>query len=84
MQAGIDVIVPAPGKVKFQLATTGVPAGTTVEVALKPKVGGSAIRDRTELNPSNCNPKGECTAFISFELTKGAYFAEATATFQTP
>ena len=83
-QAGIDVIVPAPGKIKFQLATTGVPAGTTVEVALKPKAGGAAIRDRTELNPSNCNPKGECVAFVSFELPTGAYFAEAIATFQTP
>ena len=83
-KAGMDVIVPAPGVVKLQLATTGVPAGTTIEVALKPKVGGPAIRDRTVLNASNCNPKGECTAFISFELPKGAYFAEATATFQTP
>jgi hypothetical protein len=83
-QAGIDMMIPAPGVVKLQLATSGVPVGTTVEVAMKPKVGGTAIRERTELNPSNCNPKGECTAFISFELPSGAYYAEATATFQTP
>lgn len=83
-QSGIDVIVPAPGVVKMQVVTAGIPAGTTVEVALKPKVGGAAIRNSAVLNASNCNPKGECTSFISFELPKGAYFAEATATFQTP
>lgn len=80
----VDLIVNAPGVVKVQVRTRGVPAGTTVEVAMKPKVGGAALRDRVELNASGCNPKGECTAFISFELASGTYFAEARATFQTP
>lgn len=83
-RGAVDVMVPKPGKIKIQIATKGVPAGTTVEVALKPQVGGKAIRDKAELNAANCNTKGECAAFIDFELASGSYFAEAAATFQTP
>jgi len=84
INGNVDLIVKAPGAVKVQVLTRGVPAGTTVEVAMKPKVGGAALKDRAELNASGCNPAGECTAFISFELPSGTYFAEARATFQTP
>ena len=84
VHGNVDLMLKAPGAVKVQVLTRGVPAGTTVEVAMKPKVGGAALRDRVELNASGCNPKGECTAFISFELPSGTYFAEAQATFQTP
>jgi hypothetical protein len=81
---GVDVIVPAPGQVAVQVETSGVPAGTTVEVAMKPRVGGAALRQTGELDPASCTPTGECRAFVTFDLPSGSYFAEAVATFRTP
>lgn len=80
----VDLVLQTPGSVKVQVQTQGVPAGTTVEVAMKPKAGGTAIRERAELNASGCNPSGVCTAFVAFDLPSGMYFAEARATFETP
>lgn len=84
IDGNVDLVLKAPGSVKVQVQTQGVPSGTTVEVAMKPKVGGSAIRERAELNASGCNPAGVCTAFVAFDLASGTYFAEARATFETP
>jgi len=81
---GIDVILPAPGLVTFGIQTAGVPAGTTVELAVKPKVGGAAIREVATLDPGDCSTSGECSAVVTLDLASGAYFAEAEATFQTP
>lgn len=80
----VDLVLKEPGSVKVQVQTQGVPAGTTVEVAMKPKAGGAAIRERAELNASGCNAAGVCTAFVAFDLVSGTYFAEARATFETP
>jgi hypothetical protein len=84
VSGGVDLVLPAPGEIKFQLRTEGVPAGTLVELAVKPRVGGAATRERTELNASACDPAGRCTAFVTLELASGAYFVEALATFETP
>ena len=81
---GIDMIVPAPGLITFQIETAGVPSGTTVDVSAKPKVDGAAFIDTVNLDPGSCNTAGECTVFSTIDLPSNAYFAEATATFQTP
>lgn len=80
----VDLVLPAPGEITVEVHTTGVPAGTTVEVAMKPQVDGEARRNSGELSASSCTPTGECKAFVTFELPSGAYFAEAVATFRTP
>ena len=81
---GIDMIVPAPGLITFQIETAGVPSGTTVDVAAKPKFGGVAFTDNVNLEPGSCNTAGECTVFSTIDLPSNAYFVESTATFQTP
>lgn len=83
-EGGVDVVLPAPGEVAVEVQTTGVPAGTMVEVALKPRAGEGGRRDSAELAPSSCTPEGLCKAFITFDLPSGAYFVEAVATFRTP
>ena len=81
---GIDLVIPAPGAVTFQVETSGVPGGTTVDVAVKPELGGPAIHTLTTLEPGSCNALGECIALATVELDSGAYFVEGTATYQTP
>jgi hypothetical protein len=81
---GIDVMVPAPGLITFQVETAGVPGGTEVAVALKPRVGGAAFRGTGLLDPESCTSAGECIAFVTFDLPSGAYSAEAEATFLAP
>jgi hypothetical protein len=80
----VEVLLKQPGKTAVQVATQGVPAGTTVEVTLKAKAGGQVLRQRGELNPKNCKNDGSCMAILDFELPAGAWFAEAMATFQAP
>lgn len=80
----IDMVVDAPGLVTIRIDTEGVPGGTTVEVAVKPDVGGTAARVEVELAANDCNAAGACFAFATFDLAQGAYYAEAAATFRTP
>ena len=76
----IDVVLPAPGVTGVDIATSGVPSGTTVLVTVKPRIGGAALSATVPLNA--CNTAGECTATTAFNLAAGAYFVEARATFQ--
>ena len=76
----IDVVLPAPGVTGVDVATSGVPSGTTVLVTVKPRIGGAALSATVPLNA--CNTAGECTATTAFNLAAGAYFVEARATFQ--
>jgi hypothetical protein len=76
----IDVVLPAPGVTGVDVATAGVPSGTTVLVTVKPRIGGSGVSSTVPL--STCNTAGECTATTAFSLSAGAYVVEARATFQ--
>jgi len=79
---GIDVFVPVPGPTEVDLSTSGVPSGTTVQVSIKPRVGGSVVTLTATL--SNCDTAGNCIAAVTPTLAAGAYVVEARATFQTP
>jgi hypothetical protein len=79
---GIDVFVPVPGPTEIDLATSGVPSGTTLQVTIKPRVGGTVLTQNTAL--SNCDTAGNCIAAVTPPLASGAYIVEARATFQTP
>ena len=78
----VDLVLPAPGQTDVGLATTGVPTGTTVNVTVKPKVGGLPIV--TPVTLTSCDTNGACLANVTFNLAAGAYFVEARATFATP
>ena len=78
----IDLVLPAPGQTDVGLATTGVPTGTTVNVTVKPKVGG--VPTVTPVTLTSCDTNGACLANVTFNLAAGAYFVEARATFATP
>jgi hypothetical protein len=78
----IDVMLPAPGVTGVDVATTGVPSGTTVLVTVKPRIGGHAQSASVPL--TSCNTAGDCTATTAFTLSAGAYAVEARATFQIP
>lgn len=81
---GMDLLLAAPGPIQFQIESAGVPAGTTIDLGIKPKVGGAALHETGAIDPGNCDAAGQCTTFITVDLPSGAYFAEAEATFQTP
>jgi hypothetical protein len=76
----IDVVLPAPGATPVAVSTTGVPGGTTVEVTIKPRIGGPAVAQTVPLG--NCSAAGACEALTTFNLAAGAYVVEARATFQ--
>jgi hypothetical protein len=78
----VDLVLAAPGQTSVGLATSGVPTGTTVNVTVKPRVGGAPVTTPATL--TNCDVSGACLANVSFNLGAGAYFVEARATFQTP
>ena len=78
----VDLVLAAPGQTDIGLATSGVPTGTTVAVTVKPRVGG--LPTVTNATLSNCDGNGACIANVAFNLSAGAYFVEARATFQTP
>lgn len=80
----VDVILAAPGVATFDLATSGVPSGTIVEVTGKPRVGGVLVAASTLLDPGSCDGAGDCVAAVAFDLPAGAYVFEAQATFETP
>jgi hypothetical protein len=77
---GIDIVLPTPGVASVDVATSGVPSGTTVEVNVKPRIGATAISQTVPL--TNCNGAGNCQATALFNLAAGAYVVEARATFQ--
>jgi hypothetical protein len=79
----VDMIVDAPGVIQVDLATTDVPAGTDVQVTVKPKVGALPFSQNVTLAAGSCT-SGACVAATSFDLAAGAYIVEARATFQTP
>jgi hypothetical protein len=76
----VDVQVPVPGPTAIDLATDGVPAGTAVEVKVKPRVGGLSIAQNVTL--TNCDGTGRCLASVTIDLAAGVYAVEARATFQ--
>ena len=73
---------PVPGPTEINLATSGVPSGTTVAVSVKPRVGGTLLTLNTVL--TNCDTAGNCIAAVTPTLASGVYVLEARATFQTP
>jgi hypothetical protein len=78
----VDVILPAPATTAIDLATSGVPSGTIVDVTVKPRVGANALTGSVPL--SNCDANGNCSVSVAFNLGSGAFTIEARATFQTP
>jgi hypothetical protein len=80
----VDVIVPAPGPITIELATSGVPIGTVVDVTIKPRVDGAPIVVNVTLNPDDCDAASDCFAQTIVDLGTGAYTIEARATFQIP
>jgi hypothetical protein len=79
-RGSIDLTLPAPGVTSVDVATSGVPSGTTVEIKVKPRIGAAP---QTALVPlSTCDAQGNCTATTTFNLSAGAYLVEARATFQ--
>ncbi len=80
--AAVDLLLPAPGPVVVELATSGVPSGTLVDVSVKPRTGGNARVESAVL--AGCSAAGDCTAAAGFDLDAGAYVVEAFATFALP
>jgi hypothetical protein len=78
----VDLVLPVPGTAAVGFSTAGVPVGTTVNVTVKPRVGGAPVTTASTL--SNCDGTGACLGNVSFDLAAGSYFVEARATFQTP
>jgi hypothetical protein len=78
----VDLVLAAPGSTDIAFSTSGVPTGTTVNVTVKPRVGGAPIV--TPVTLTSCDPSGACVANVSFNLAAGGYFVEARATFATP
>ncbi len=81
-RGSIDIILPAPGVTGVDIATTGVPSGTTVQVTVKARVGSPAVVASIPL--TNCDAQGNCSGSTTFNLIAGAYVIEARATFQVP
>jgi len=79
---GVDVVVPIPGPTSIDLSTSGVPAGTTLEVKVKPRVGGAPSTSTVTL--SACDANSACTTSVTLDLAAGSYFVEGRATCQTP
>jgi hypothetical protein len=77
----IDVVVPVPGATSVDVATSGIPGGTTVQVTVKPRLGAQPVSESVPL--TSCNSAGNCQASATFNLPAGAYVVEARATFQT-
>ncbi|RRS34685.1 MAG: hypothetical protein OI74_04580 [Gammaproteobacteria bacterium (ex Lamellibrachia satsuma)] len=78
----VDILLPTPGIVAVDVASSEVPEGTTVDVVVKPSPGGLPFTETAILG--NCDGFGGCTAQVSVNLAAGRYVIEAQATFQTP
>jgi hypothetical protein len=76
----IDVVVPVSGITPIDVATTGIPGGTTVQVTVKPRRGAHPTSETVPL--SSCSGSGQCQATATFNLAAGTYVVEARATFQ--
>jgi hypothetical protein len=81
-RGGVDIVLSAPGQTPVAFSTSGVPSGTTVDVIVKPRVGGAPVK--TPVTLDNCDANGTCLASTTFDLAAGAYFVEARATFTRP
>ncbi len=77
-----DLVLAAPGSIPIDIETSAVPGGTTVQISVKPRVGGGAVFQSPAL--SACDGTGVCTTSASFDLPPGEFVIEAKATFQTP
>lgn len=81
----VDVLIAAPGSVDVELATSGVPANTLVDVTLKASPNGRSEYAAVALDPGDCDIAGDCTALLTLpDVQAGRYVLEAEATFQTP
>src|SRR5439155_5565707 len=68
-----DLVLSAPGQTAIGLPTSGVPTGTTVNVTVKPRVGGNGPTV-TPVTLTNCDPaNGACLATVTLDLSAGAY-----------
>jgi hypothetical protein len=76
-----DIILAVPGVVQVNVQSEGIPGGTTVQITVKPRVGGAGVSQSPLL--ASCNVAGVCTSSASFDLPPGEYVLEAKATFQT-
>jgi hypothetical protein len=81
-RGSIDVVLPAPGVTGVDVATTGVPSGTTVRITAKSRMGGMVEVSTVAL--AACDTQGQCTASTTFNLPAGAFTIEARATFEVP
>lgn len=81
-RGAIDLTLPAPGVVSVDIATSGVPSGTTLEVKSKARIGADPVTSTVPL--TNCDGQGNCIATATFNLNAGASVIEARATFQVP
>jgi hypothetical protein len=79
---GVDITLPVPGSVQIEVATSGVPSGTTVEIYVKPRLGGP--QSVLPVTLAACGGDGTCSETASTTLAAGRYTIEARATFQTP
>jgi hypothetical protein len=79
----IDLTVDAPGVIQIGLETQDVPAGTDVQLTVKPKVGAAPFSQNVTLAAGSCSG-GACATTTSVDLAPGAYILEARATFQVP
>jgi len=77
-----DLVLAAPGSIPIDIQTSAVPGGTTVQITVKPRVGGGSVSQSPAL--SACDGTGLCTTSASFDLPPGEFVIEAKATFQTP
>jgi hypothetical protein len=82
LSGGIDIVLSAPGVASIDVATSGVPSGTAVQVTVKPRVGAAPVSQTVPLAAANCTGAGTCQATATFNLVAGAYVVEARATFQ--
>jgi hypothetical protein len=81
----VDVIVPAPGPLDIDLATSGVPSNTLLAVSLKASPNGRSEYASIAIDPAHCNAAGDCAATVSLpDVQAGRYVVEAEATFQAP
>ncbi len=79
----VDLTVEAPGPIQVAFATQDVPAGTDLQLTVKPRVGAAPFSQNVTLAAGGCSA-GACVATTTVDLTPGAYILEARATFQVP
>jgi hypothetical protein len=83
-QGVVDVVVPVAGTTTVEFETSGVPAGTLVDVSLVPRIGGGKATQSVLIDALDCDAGGDCIGVASVDLASGTYVVEARPTFQTP